>query len=64
MPVANIRKLKPASLVEMPGENFGIVIANDDVNPGTYYKVLVDGQIYCVHRDDMVEITISLEEEE
>ena len=63
MPVANTWKLKPTSLVEMPGENFGIVIANDDLNPGTYYRVLVNGEIYCIHRDDMVEITADEEEE-
>ena len=64
MPVLNPCKLKPASLIEMPGSKFGIVIGNDDINPGTYYKVLVDGQIYCIHRDDMIEITIEEEEKE
>ena len=64
MPVVNTRKLNPTSLVEMAGENFGIVIADDDINPGTYYRVLVNGQIYCVHRDDMIEITADEEEEE
>lgn len=64
MPVANTWKLRPTSLVEMAGENFGIVIADDDINPGTYYRVLVAGKIYCIHRDDMIEITIDEEEKE
>lgn len=54
MPVFNPVALKPEDLVILPGGHIGIVIEYDDINPGVYYRVLINGIIECVHRDDMI----------
>lgn len=51
MPVFNAFQLKPGDLVMLAGNQIGIVI---EINPGTYYVVLVEGKIYTIHRDDMI----------
>lgn len=54
MPVLNIIALKPEDLIILAGGQIGIVIEPDDINPGVYYKVLVNGLVHCIHRDDMI----------
>mgnify|MGYP003630648735 CR=1 FL=1 len=54
MPVANNVKLRPEDLVMLAGKQIGVVIEIDDNCPGVYYKVLIEGKIYSIHRDDMM----------
>lgn len=54
MPVINAFDLNPEDLVMLAGEQIGIVIENDEINPGIYYVVLIEGKIYTIHRDDMI----------
>jgi hypothetical protein len=44
--------LKPGTLVLIAGNLSGVIVARIDA---VYYDVLVEGSVFRVHRDDMIE---------